>query len=480
MYILVYAAVALSIVIISKLLARLLVRSKLSAMQQFARNPGRMQAMGMAFAERENLLARATNLNEDELKKGVDAILSGDTNRATTWLDVFERVGPRAIPLLTQALSDPRCDHSIASEALRGPTPFEGLTRALASLGSPQAITALADWRESPQDNKRNHAIMCIAMTGNEQAVGSTCNALRSDAHYDRSYAQSGIGWAIRYRNISPAFVNDIVPEIERVLTGTHKSVYYQDGALCGTLLELDKGRALKSLQSPAILRPDNPLLYNVLGSLNNSGVVLPVTFLQDLVARAKTTDDRTWRRVHGESLRALVRASPDTARGEIEAALDSSERTVRDAAIEAFRELLKLPDPYTIRDTEEFDALPAPVQHVIAAIEFDNEVRNGGLGQYFFNSSGDHVKQALEGFRAMGATFCLETLEDAIKVLGEEVISPDRERRIKAYGRTSDQTNTILDTLNSRYYAKDESLQLCIVRYMQQHAEIMRKAVAD
>jgi hypothetical protein len=116
-------------------------------------------------------------------------------------------------------------------------------------------------------------------------------------------------------------------------------------------------------------------------------------------------------------------------------------------------------------------------VQHVAAVVQFKGEVENGGISQYFFNSSGDHWPVALEAFRAMGAAACEDILQKAAEFAGPGGASTDRERRIQAYARLSDQKEKYLDDLSTRFYKDEDRLEERVVRYMGEHAEIMRGA---
>jgi hypothetical protein len=61
------------------------------------------------------------------------------------------------------------------------------------------------------------------------------------------------------------------------------------------------------------------------------------------------------------------------------------------------------------------FDALFREEQEVLALFWLDAEVQNGGLHQYFTNSSGDLVPFALSGLKRIGAVETLKVLESAM-----------------------------------------------------------------
>ena len=143
---------------------------------------------------------------------------------------------------------------------------------------------------------------------------------------------------------------------------------------------------------------------------------------------------------------------------------------------MQAVRRLLDLPSPYEVWDRRtDLESLPKPVQHVAAVMQFKGEVENGGISQYFFNTSGNHWPVALEAFRAMGAAACEDILKKATEFAGPGGASTDRERRIQAYARLSDQKEKYLDDLSTRFYKDEDRLEERVMRYMGEHAEVMR-----
>ena len=88
---------------------------------------------------------------------------------------------------------------------------------------------------------------------------------------------------------------------------------------------------------------------------------------------------------------------------------------------------------------------------------EFASEVNNGGLNQYFFNSSGQNCFATLQYFKARGMTKEAEILEKAIdlinpKKLPEEVLIENLRRRIVSELDDSI-INEKLNELDNHYY---------------------------
>jgi hypothetical protein len=68
-----------------------------------------------------------------------------------------------------------------------------------------------------------------------------------------------------------------------------------------------------------------------------------------------------------------------------------------------------------------QFQKLTPAQGHIFAAHWCQSEVCNGGLHQFFSNSTGVLAPEAVAGFRAIGLEACTLILEEAISFLGEK-----------------------------------------------------------
>jgi hypothetical protein len=88
---------------------------------------------------------------------------------------------------------------------------------------------------------------------------------------------------------------------------------------------------------------------------------------------------------------------------------------------------------------------------------EFKSEINNGGLNQYFFNSSGQNCFATLNYFKKNGMTKEAEILREAInlinpKNLSEEILIENLRKRIVT--ELDDSTiNSKLEKLDNEYY---------------------------
>lgn len=78
----------------------------------------------------------------------------------------------------------------------------------------------------------------------------------------------------------------------------------------------------------------------------------------------------------------------------------------------------------------EGFDGLTADEQAYFALGVLDGEVYNGGMHQYFWNSSGAFYKSAMDGLMELKALESLRLLIEAAKLLFDDEVPEDREIR--------------------------------------------------
>jgi hypothetical protein len=76
------------------------------------------------------------------------------------------------------------------------------------------------------------------------------------------------------------------------------------------------------------------------------------------------------------------------------------------------------------------FDELSQIEKESVALYWLEAEVMNGGLHQYFGNSSGDMAELAAAGLGRLGAIECLAQLNSAIARLGAGELIADRDAR--------------------------------------------------
>jgi hypothetical protein len=118
----------------------------------------------------------------------------------------------------------------------------------------------------------------------------------------------------------------------------------------------------------------------------------------------------------------------------------------------------------------DQFGRLRPEVGHLLAAHWCQSEVRNGGLHQFFMNSTGVLAPEAAAGFTAIGIGEWAAVLTEAIGYFGPDYPRPTGERQqvllMIPKGPTRDDWDPF-SKLDDRFYAwlrADESDRWCRV----------------
>ncbi len=98
--------------------------------------------------------------------------------------------------------------------------------------------------------------------------------------------------------------------------------------------------------------------------------------------------------------------------------------------------------------------AFPRPIILLYAAHFCQSEVCNGGLLQFFWNSTGVMAQEAIEGYHAIGMPLLAHVLEEAVLKFGRDY-PREREKRWDALLEASPLTGEQLETIfsNSRNF---------------------------
>ncbi len=121
--------------------------------------------------------------------------------------------------------------------------------------------------------------------------------------------------------------------------------------------------------------------------------------------------------------------------------------------------------------DEGGFEGLTHAQRVVYCAIVFDGEVCNGGLMQFFVNSSGDHAVETLEALRELGHAEAEAALAGAMRAVGPLAREPDREMRLAGFEGRYDGLQEAFGPLESAYYAAAGRLRQAWMLYAARRA---------
>lgn len=121
---------------------------------------------------------------------------------------------------------------------------------------------------------------------------------------------------------------------------------------------------------------------------------------------------------------------------------------------------------------------LPRNLQVTYTIIIFHDQVFNGGLHQYFFNSYGQFAYLTIENLKLIKAFEASKILEKAVEIVNSEHYNIE-EFRTKIFSRKlekitefDDELFDLLEKLDDEYYNLDEDLEQLLIDYLQNHLQ--------
>jgi hypothetical protein len=89
----------------------------------------------------------------------------------------------------------------------------------------------------------------------------------------------------------------------------------------------------------------------------------------------------------------------------------------------------------------------------------FEGEVINGGISQFFSNSSGNCAHESLASLQEIGAALCAELLEKALTLFPGSMAAADRQKRCELLFAFEDRNPQFLDELSQEFYMRVDAL---------------------
>ena len=351
-------------------------------------------------------------------------------------------------------------------------TPFHRVALLLNDDLPAKAIPAVLPFADAQEKGVRKQAALLLGETGHPDALPALRTAFADDDQYVRSFALMGILRAVARQALPPEYATSLFPEVRRLLAEGKNA---DDAARL--LLHLDQRQAVDFFLSEAIFSPSSPVLHEALKTLTAAGVTIPRDKLLGLVAALREKALKYPEMyLLGEALQALGRHRQAEDRPLLEALLAHPEERVAEGAgtgllsshgLEDFEKRL-----WEKEESSGYAALTPPQRHYSAVSACDAQINNGGLAQYFFNSSGDRWKDALAGFEAMGLAERAGILRQALAFFGESGPGEDRDRRMDQLSRLFRKNDRLFSALESRYYASKEVVEVGVTRYVLAHPE--------
>lgn len=116
-------------------------------------------------------------------------------------------------------------------------------------------------------------------------------------------------------------------------------------------------------------------------------------------------------------------------------------------------------------------DKLPLEMKYFALAVELDTQITNGGISQYFTNSTGKDYKLALRALEEIGADIQKNIVLKWLKRLPRSV-HPDDRNEVGSYVFSKPELMTELAIIDKEYFDSRPSLNPVLVEYVKRHAK--------
>jgi HEAT repeat protein len=428
----------------------------------------------------QQMLAESKSWSDEKLSKVVWRFVFEIDNSRNAWVEfcVLQSLRPRVHPVLLRYLADKSMHVRLlkpTEEGVLPETPFKRLCDLLVDDPPAECVALLVTFLDEPSAQIRKEAILVTAVVGAESILMPVRKALSDEDEYVRSYAIIGIQRAIKNKRLSDVCRKELFEDVGKLLSDGKNG-----GSAVELLLQLDERSATEWLLSDKSLTLDSRCLHYVLQALNERSILVPRERLLFLFGKLQSTESEypaTYQL--REVLHAIGKHKVEKDREELGKYLAHKERVVAEGAASGLLASHGLGGfRASIWNTIEkggIRALTPAQRHYHAVMMLDGEVNNGGLSQFFFNSSGGEWRDALAGLEAMESKERLAIFREALAKFGERGPSTNRDERMTQLAKLAKANDKLFGDLDSRYYASKEVIEVMAMRYVLKHPEAFR-----
>lgn len=391
---------------------------------------------------------------------------------------ILRELGERTHSTVLQLLHDSSLYARLVKPTGKDLLPEAPFNRACSLLGDsppPLAVEALAPFLNDPSKKIRKDAALAIAKTGAASITPHVRKAFSDADEYVRSYALMGLEFALNRSALADSVQAELFPDVLALLRAAQNADKASD-----ILYRFDAARAKEFFLSQEVLTAESPVLHEILETLANARAPVPHDRLQALISSLETVEmkyPRTY--ALGGALRLLGQQQREEDRDFLRARTTHPEGRVAQGAakgllcsfgLEGFERRI-----WEAEERSGYASLSEGQRFYSAVFMCDAEINNGGLAQYFVNSSGDHWRDAVSGFKTMGFKERLSIVNEAIALFGGDGPSTDRAIRQKQLSKLYKRDDAIFDALDSRYYKSQEVVEVIASRFVLEKPEAFR-----
>jgi len=441
------------------------------------KNPEYWKEVSRANAEVDDAVQESKTWSDPQVASVVTDFILEQKSSRDAWGEakILRELGERTQPTVLELLGTPSLYGRLVKPTGADLLPEAPFNRACILLGdSPpeKAVAVLAPFLNDPSVEIRKDAALAIAKTGAPSIVPLVKKALLDPDDYVREYALMGLEFALDRHGLAEIAHQDLFPSVLALIREGKNADKATD-----ILFGLNNDKAKDYFLSEESFTDDSPMLSECLKTLANANVAVPRDRLLGLIksleskkmeyprtdalggallllGQQKNAEDREFLRQRTSNPNEAV------AQGAADGLLSSY-------GLQGFEQRL-----WDKENQSGFDGLSQQQKFYCAVNECDGEINNGGLAQYFVNSSGDHWPDAIAGFEAMGMKGRLAILKEATALFGNEGPSTNREIRQDQLAKLYRKNDSAFAALDSRYYDSSEIIEVWSYRYVFEHPE--------
>ncbi len=385
----------------------------------------------------------------------------------------LQRAGALAEQPLLAALRSPDCTWDRPGKRASVSSPADRIVRLLSAIPSRQLGEALRHLVNHEDWQVNTRAIEACVADGTASAAVLAIEKMRAE-NVQVTAACSGVKQAFKRGWADEEFCRILLEWSEQEV----KEPEGKPGSFEVSLFARLGGQsALEYLSSDQVLESERPFLISAaLRVLNKRSIRLSDDVIEPLLARALESKD-DWQFVFADALDAFANGAPEATLRVAESQLTSVNGRTRDVCVESIRRLCGLPQPWYVDPPPEMYLSPDE-QKIVRVLRLVNEafgeIHNGGISQYFFNSSGNEWPNHQEALREIGMPQTAEALKACAKMIAPGDLSLDRDVRIRRYASMTENEQKALD---DRFRQRgDEDEEIAQLQFMRNHADLVRR----
>ena len=453
--------------------------------RQLAADPDYGAQMGELLRLRSEAIDTANALPApaaDELPGLIDDLLDGN-ELSQTLADIrLSKAGRAAVEPLLDCLRSGRATWDRSKQNSRKSTAERVVDLVWAA--QPRSLgEVIGDQWEHPEYFVATRAIKARAALGRAELAGWMLGVLndgtREHASMRAKSVAEGVECAVRGGWAEPALVDDLLGWARKTIELRTSASGSATSWAVSFLAQHRPEEAARLFMSPSVLSLDNNhSIHFVLDALAGMKARVPVERLRPMVEKSLASDEWPWEHALPSILGAMAVSDPAAAAAGAEAAMLHEEHS--SGVLRLLYKLHDLPQDWATDPpagmpltTEERSIL----QHFSNVIGADGQIGNGGVSQYFFNSSGDHWERDAASFEAIGYPAGGEALRRAAAMFGNGGASIDRGVRVKQYAALPSSVEGVLDEMNGIFWGPP--LDAAQYRFMMRHADLFRRVKA-